>query len=64
MKIVIYLKEKQQKGIGKIKIETPKNIWIDEFVCLRVKMSAFKSRRDSKNKVKVVSKSYSKNVKF
>ena len=24
-----------KKVIGKFKIETPKNIWIDEFVCLR-----------------------------
>ena len=26
---------KNRKVIGKFKIETPKNIWIDEFVCLR-----------------------------
>ena len=26
---------KNKKVIGKFKIETPKNIWIDEFVCLR-----------------------------
>ena len=25
---------KNKKVIGKFKIETPKNIWIDEFVCL------------------------------
>ena len=28
---------KNKKVIGKFKIETPKNIWIDEFVCLRSK---------------------------
>ena len=33
---------KNKKVIGKFKIETPKNIWIDEFVCLRSKMYAFK----------------------
>ena len=27
--------------------ETPKNIWIDEFVCLRSKMYAFKCGNDS-----------------
>ena len=27
--------------IGFFEIETPKNIWIDEFVCLRSKMYAF-----------------------
>ena len=30
--------ERNKKVIGKFKIETPKNIWIDEFVCLRSKM--------------------------
>ena len=29
---------KNKKVIDKNKIETPKNIWIDEFVCLRSKM--------------------------
>ena len=28
---------KNKKVIGKFKIETPKNNWIDEFVCLKVK---------------------------
>ena len=50
--------------IGKFKIETPANIWIDEFVCLRSKMYAFKCGNDSKNKLKGVSKSQSKNIKF
>ena len=29
--------EKNKKVVGKIKIECPRNIWIDEFVCLRSK---------------------------
>ena len=29
---------KNKKVTDKLKIETPKNIWIDEFVCLRSKM--------------------------
>ena len=29
---------KNKKVIGKFEIESPKNIWIDEFVCLRSKM--------------------------
>ena len=49
---------------GFFKIETPKSIWIDEFVCLRSKMYAFKCGNDCKNKLKVVSKSQSKNIKF
>ena len=55
---------KNKKVIGKFKIETPKNIWIDEFVCLRSKMYAFKCGNYSKNKLKGVSKSQSKNIKF
>ena len=55
---------KNKKVIGKFKIETPKTIWIDDFVCLRSKMYAFKCGDDSKNKLKGVSKSQSKNIKF
>ena len=43
---------KNEKVIGFFKIETPKSIWIDEFVCLRSKMYAFKCGNDSKNKIK------------
>ena len=57
-------RNKNKKIIGKYKIETPKNIWIDEFVCLRSKMYAFKCGNDSKNKLKGVCKSQSKNIKF
>ena len=53
---------KNKKVIGFFKIETPKNIWIDEFVCLRSKMYAFKCGTDSKNKLKGFSKSYSKKI--
>ena len=55
---------KNKKVIGKLKIETPKKIWIDEFVCLRSKMFPFKCGRDSKNKLKGVSKSPSNHFKF
>ena len=55
---------KNEKVIGFFKIETPKSIWIDEFVCLRSKMYAFKCGNDSKNKLKGISKSQSKNIKF
>ena len=41
---------KNKKVIDLFKIETPKSIWIDEFVCLRSKMYAFKCGNDSKNK--------------
>ena len=56
--------KKNKKVIGKFKIETPKNIWIDEFVCLRSKMYAFNCGDDSKNKLKGFSKSQSKKIKF
>ena len=40
---------KNKKVTGKFKIETPKNIWIDEFICLRSKMCAFKCGDETKN---------------
>ena len=55
---------KIKKLIGFFKIETPKNIWIDEFFCLRSKMFAFKCGDDSKTKLKGISKSQSKHNKF
>ena len=55
---------KNKKVIGKFKIETPENIWIDKFVCLRSKMYAFNCGDDSKNKLKGISRSQSKNIKF
>ena len=55
---------KQKKVIGKFEIETPKNLWIDEFVCLRSKMYAFKCGADSRSKLKGISKNQSKNNKF
>ena len=41
-----------------------KEYWIDEFVCLRSKMYAFKCGDDSENKLKGISKSQSKQIKF
>ena len=55
-----------KKVIGKLKIELPKNIWIDEFVCLRLKTYSFKYKDniESKNKMKGISKSQSKHIIF
>ena len=60
------LSEKNKKDIGKFKIEIPKNIWIDEVVCLRSKTYSFKcnDNDESKNKIKGISKSQSKHIKF
>ena len=55
---------KNKKVIGKFKIETPKNVIIDEFVCLRSKMYAFNCGDDFKNKLKGFSKSKSKHINF
>ena len=57
---------KNKKVIGKFKIETPKNIWIDEFVCLISKAYSFKCKDniESKNKIKGISKCQSKHIKF
>ena len=55
---------KNKKGIGIFKIETPKNFRIDDIICLRSKIYAFKCGNDSKNKLKGISKSESKHIKF
>ena len=57
---------KNKKVIGKFKIETPENIWIDEFVCLRPKTYSFNcnDNTESKNKIKGISKSQSKRTKY
>ena len=58
--------KKNKKRVGFFKIETPKNYWIDEFVCLRSKAYSFKCKDniESKNKIKGTSKSQSKHFKF
>ena len=50
--------DKTKKVTGKFKIETPKNIWIEEFVCLRSKAKSFKCKEynENKNKIKGLSK--------
>ena len=57
---------RNKKVIGKFKIETPKNIWIDEFICLRSKAYSFncENNDENKNKIKGISKSQSKHIKF
>ena len=57
---------KNKKVVGKFKIETPKNVFIDDIVCLRSKMYAFRCKDDTKdkNRPKGISKSQSKNIKF
>ena len=42
------ISNKNKEVIGKYKIETPKGVSIDEFVCLRSKMYDFKCGDDSK----------------
>ena len=58
-----YLVIKTKKLLKNL-IETPKINWIDKFVCLGSKMYAFLCGNDSKNKLKGVSKSSSKNISF
>ena len=59
-----FFSNKNKKVVGRFKIETPENIWIDEFAALRSKCYAFKCGDDSKSELKGISKSYSKNIKF
>ena len=57
---------KNKKVIGKFKIETPKNLFLDEFVCLRSKAYSFKCKDNIQSKIKIkgISKSQSKHIKF
>ena len=52
--------------VGKFKIKTPKNLCIDEFVCLRSKAYSFecKNEDENKNTVNGNSNSQSKNIKY
>ena len=58
------LSSKKKNVIGKFKIEIPKNTWIDEFIALRSKCYAFRLGDDIKKKLKGMSQSYSKKIKF
>ena len=42
---------RKKKVIGKLKIETPKNVIIDEFICLRSKTYSFKCKNDDESEV-------------
>ena len=55
---------KIKKSVGKFKKETPEKIWIVECVALRSKCYASKCGDGSKNKLKGISKSCSKNTKL
>ena len=55
---------KNKKVSRKFKTETPKALWTDEFIGLRRKLYSFKCGGDSKNKLKGVSKSQTKHIKF
>ena len=50
MKIVNYSVIKTKNKMVSFKLETPKIIWIDAFVCLRSRMYSMKCGNDSKNK--------------
>ena len=52
--------EKNKKALGKFKIETPKKLFVDEFIALTSKMYNFKCGDDSKNRLKGISKAQSK----
>ena len=48
-KIHEVFRNKNKKVIGKFKMETPKNIWIDEFVCFGSKAYSFKCNDKNEN---------------
>ena len=53
---------KTRKVNRQFKIETAKHIWIDEFICLKSEKYASKNGIDSKNNLKKICKSQSKNI--
>ena len=55
---------KHKKVVGKIIIETPENILIDEFVCLRSKDCSFKCGNKNTNILKGISNSFSEYIKL
>ena len=55
---------KSKKVVGKFKIETPENVFIDEFICLGRKAFSLKCGFDKTNKLKSISESQSKANKF
>ena len=57
---------KNKKVVGKFKNECPRNIWIEELACLRSRAYSFKCKNndENKNKIKGISKSQSKHIKF
>ena len=65
MRIKNYLVRKKQKRVfGKLKLQTPKIIWIDEFICLRSKASSSICNGENTNKRKGIRESYSKIINF
>ena len=50
--------------IGKFKVETPKNVLLDESFCLRSKAFSFRWGSDNIVKLRDISKSHSKKVIF
>ena len=42
---------KNEKLLGIFKIETPRNIWIEEFVCLITKVYSFICKDDNEKKI-------------
>ena len=55
---------KKKRLVIKFKLETPKNIWIDEFICLRSEMYQFEGGNIIESKVKGISNSQSKHNKL
>ena len=60
----VLFSNKNKKSMGFFKIETPKNIWIDELIALRSEMYSINCGDDIKNNLKGVSKTQSKPIKL
>ena len=56
--------KKNEKVLGRLKVETPEGLWIDKFIALKSKSYSFIENEETHRKIKGVSKVASKKITF
>ena len=59
-----FFSDENKKRLGFLKIETPKHIWSDEFICLRSKACSYKCKNENINKLKGICRTQVENINF
>ena len=59
-----YSVKRIKKVDGEFKIETPQNVWNEDFVCFRSQAYSFNCNDGNTNKLKVISESQSRHIGF